>query len=207
MAKLELDMAYEGDILLLEDRNAVKQLWADGVVPYTIAAELGPRKGDIAAAFSMISDASCIHFKEHTNELNYLRIVDGKGCASHVGCVGGAQPLYFAGMCSVGNLCHELMHAIGLYHEHTRQDRDGYVTVIWDTIKPGKEGNFDLKEGDTQNLPYDFGSIMHYGTSFFSKDGSPTIVPKQEGVNLGQRKRLSQLDTERLNKLYRCGKS
>lgn len=27
----------------------------------------------------------------------------------------------------------------------------------------GKQGNFKVKRGDTQNLPYDFDSIMHYG--------------------------------------------
>ncbi|KAM6915457.1 zinc metalloproteinase nas-14 [Xenentodon cancila] len=163
------------------------------------------RRGEVLAAFSMISESTCVRFKEHTTELNYLSILDGKGCASHVGCVGGAQPLYFAASCSVGNLCHELMHAIGLYHEHTRLDRDQYVTVMWESIKSDKKSNFDVKDGDTLNLPYDFDSIMHYGTSFFSKDGSPTILPRQDGVTVGQRTHLSQLDSKRLNKLYNCG--
>lgn len=40
---------------------------------------------------------------------------------------------------------------------------------------------------------------------FFSKDGSPTVLAKQGGVQIGQRKHLSQLDKQRLNKLYHCG--
>lgn len=59
-------------------------------------------------------------------------------CASYVGCHGGGQPVYFAASCSVGNLCHELMHALGMYHEHTRFDRDQYISVLWQSIKPGK---------------------------------------------------------------------
>lgn len=61
-------------------------------------------------------------------------------CASYVGCQGGAQRLYFSKICAVGNLCHELMHALGLHHEHTRKDRDQYVTIKWENILKGKHG-------------------------------------------------------------------
>uniref|UniRef100_A0A8C7Y9V9 Metalloendopeptidase n=1 Tax=Oryzias sinensis TaxID=183150 RepID=A0A8C7Y9V9_9TELE len=205
LPELQNDLSVaEGDILLSDDRNAVNMLWAQGVIPYTISMELAHRQSEIKEAFSMLTSTTCIRFQERTYEANYLDIKDGDGCASYVGCSGGAQSVYFGSTCSVGNLCHELVHAVGLYHEHTRYDRDQFISVLWDNIKPGKQGNFDVKMGDTLNLPYDFGSIMHYGTSYFSKDGSPTIQPN-EGVNIGQRKRLSQLDIQKINRLYRCG--
>lgn len=40
---------------------------------------------------------------------------------------------------------------------------------------------------------------------FFSKDGGPTVLPKQGGEQMGQRTHLSHLDIERLNRLYHCG--
>lgn len=59
-------------------------------------------------------------------------------CASFVGCQGGAQPVYMTDECSTGNLCHEILHALGLHHEHTRRDRDQYVSVQWENIAPGE---------------------------------------------------------------------
>ncbi|XP_031658988.1 zinc metalloproteinase nas-4-like [Oncorhynchus kisutch] len=156
------------------------------------------------AAFKMISDQTCILFHEYTNEINYIELIPGTGCASYVGFQGGAQPLYFGSACNVGNLCHELMHALGLHHEHTRPDRDQYITIQWDNVVSGKEDNFKVKEGDTQDLPYDYDSIMHYGTYYFSSNRNPTIDSKKSGVQIGQRNHLSPLDIARLNKLYQC---
>ncbi|XP_031658184.1 high choriolytic enzyme 1-like isoform X4 [Oncorhynchus kisutch] len=206
---LQFDLAImEGDILVSEDRLAVKLLWPekDGVasIPYKINDYLVDRKVTILAAFKMISDQTCILFHEYTNEINYIDIISGTGCASYVGFQGGAQSLYFGRACNVGNLCHELMHALGLHHEHTRPDRDQYVTIQWDNVVPGKQENFKVKKGDTQDLPYDYDSIMHYGTNYFSSNRNPTIDAKQRGVQIGQRNHLSPLDITRLNKLYQC---
>ncbi|XP_053193407.1 astacin-like metalloprotease toxin 5 [Scomber japonicus] len=198
-------IVLEGDIIMPEDRNAVQQLWANAVVPFTISPDLADRASNIFAAFKMISDVTCIRFKRRTNELNYLKFLSGKGCASFVGVRGGAQSLYYGRTCSVGNLCHEIIHSLGLHHEHTRQDRDQYITVNWDHIKQASKKNFKKKPGDTLNLPYDVDSIMHYGPYFFSKDGGPTMLAKQGTDHMGQRNYLSLLDIQRLNTLYRCG--
>ena len=39
---------------------------------------------------------------------------------------------------------HEMMHAIGFYHEHNRPDRDNYITVVEANVEEGKENNFDI---------------------------------------------------------------
>ncbi|KAM9704649.1 hatching enzyme 1.2-like [Menidia menidia] len=197
----------EGDILLAQDRNAVDSVWSGGVIPYVISPELAHRGSEIQAAFRMISGSTCIRFQPHAAEFNYLEIKDGNGCASFIGCRGGSQPVYFSESCSSGNLAHELLHALGLYHEHTRKDRDDYVTVNWPHISPSKKDNFKVKNGNTLNSPYDFGSILHYGPAYFSVDGGQTLEPKQSGVQIGQRKGLSQLDIQKLNILYNCGGS
>ena len=39
----------------------------------------------------------------------------------------------------VGTVIHELGHALGMNHEQSRPDRDQYVTVHWNNVRPGKE--------------------------------------------------------------------
>lgn len=65
-------------------------------------------------------------------------------CASYVGCQGGEQPVYFSQSCTIGNLCHEILHALGLHHEHTRVDRDEHITVVWESILQGGPGSLSL---------------------------------------------------------------
>lgn len=56
-------------------------------------------------------------------------------------------------------------------------------------------------------MPYDYGSVMHYRTIAFSKDGqSPTIIPRNQAAlgRMGQRIRFSRVDIAKLNRLYNC---
>ena len=61
-----------------------------------------------------------------------------------------------------------MMHAAGIYHEHTRPDRDNFVTIQEGNIRNGAAGNFEKgteSEQDTRGIPYDYLSVMHYGRS------------------------------------------
>ena len=56
---------------------------------------------------------------------------------------------------------------------------------------------------DTLGLPYDFGSIMHYGIRDFGKNlkKSITVLSKTK-KKVGQRKGPSELDWQWLDKMY-----
>ena len=67
-------------------------------------------------------------------------------------------------------IIHELAHAMGFYHEQSRSDRNEFIQINWDNICEKKDHNFEKKNiGVTNNIPYDFESIMHYGSYAFSK--------------------------------------
>ena len=63
--------------------------------------------------------------------------------------------------------------------------------------------------GTTNDIPYDFDSIMHYDAYAFSRNDKPTIEPIDDSISidrLGQRTQLSQRDLDHIRELYCQGK-
>ena len=90
---------------------------------------------------------------------------------------------------------HELGHVLGFHHEHARWDRDGFVTIHYEHIKPGRSEDYDWIPQTNWlvgTTSYDYYSIMHYRTCWASacesqcKDGdgsSPCSVIDPVGTN------------------------
>jgi len=63
---------------------------------------------------------------------------DGE-CYSTVGMIGGPQPLSVGGGYeNFVSILHELFHAIGFYHEHSRSDRDDCLNIHLENIPSGQ---------------------------------------------------------------------
>ncbi|GBC03451.1 hypothetical protein RclHR1_05130003 [Rhizophagus clarus] len=168
--------------------NDSRKLWGKGIVSYCF--DNGVSKNlihSVKSAMKEISEASSIRFVKRTDQFDYVKIVDKGSYWSYVVTNGWPHP--------IGSAIHELMHALGIYHEHCRPDRDKYVT-----IKDDIKNNTNYKRLKKSNVvsfgPYDFKSIMHYSLG-------PDMTSKQE-VNdkIGQRFRMSEGDIYALNKLY-----
>ena len=129
-------------------------------------------------------------------------------CSSYIGRRGGKQAVTIGPNCGeVGNAIHELGHVIGFAHEHSRPDRDDYVTVLWNNVDPSFRANFcKFKAADVNSLGvgYDYGSVMHYSSMAFSVNGQPTIEPHDPNVTIGQRRNISNKDALQVNKMYGC---
>jgi hypothetical protein len=107
-----------------------------------------------------------------------------------------------------GAIQHELLHVLGMFHEHSRPDRDEYIEIVWENIEPHYEINF--RKGneefmDTFGLPYDYESLMHYPRNAFSKNGNYTIVARDDPFRrLGQFKAPTFFDLEKVRRMYNC---
>ncbi|XP_067673194.1 MAM and LDL-receptor class A domain-containing protein 1-like isoform X1 [Haliotis asinina] len=197
-------------------RNAVRDLygtWLNRTVPYEIQSSYDDKqRREMRMAMEEFEQKTCVRFRPRTIEPDYIRILPDGGCSSSVGRKGGKQKVSIDSNCdNKGTIMHELMHALGFWHEHSRPDRDHYITIMWDNIAKEHEDNFKSYSSDdidTLGAPYDYGSIMHYRNNTFALDRSkPTILskfPLPRGVVMGQREHLSDIDIVKINRLYRC---
>uniref|UniRef100_A0A3B3CDF0 Metalloendopeptidase n=1 Tax=Oryzias melastigma TaxID=30732 RepID=A0A3B3CDF0_ORYME len=168
-------------------------------------------KGIILRALDQFRLKSCIDFKPRDAEVYYISIEKLGGCFSYVGRrVKNGQVLSIGTDCdSIAVVEHEILHALGFYHEQSRYDRDDFVTIVWDNIISGKEHNFDKVGSDvstTHGTPYDYMSVMHYNKDAFNNGNGSTIItkdPKFQNV-IGQRLEMSYYDVQELNRLYNC---
>ncbi|XP_035219843.1 astacin-like metalloprotease toxin 1 [Stegodyphus dumicola] len=210
----------EGDILGADDqddRNAVvdkRQVWPGGIVPYVEDPGLDKTVNPaiMTNARFIYKRDTCIRFVPRTTEKDYIRIFPGQGCYSHVGKTGGAQPLSLGMGCGyMGTVIHELAHALGFYHEQNRSDRDDWLIIFWENIKEGMAPQFmKLKPDQNQLLtPFDYDSIMLYGSYTFSKDRKNKLMTMVGKNNLFlkdviNKYFMSKSDIIRIKKLYNC---
>ena len=108
------------------------------------------------------------------------------------------------------------MFYLGYWHEQSRPDRDQYVNVYLGNVQAAMRYNFETCKNKgcvTQNLPYDYKSVMHYPNKAFSVNGGVTLARKGCGsrtkgeCQLGQYNGFSSSDVKGLNILYGCSDS
>ncbi|OWA50487.1 putative Embryonic protein UVS.2 [Hypsibius exemplaris] len=197
--------------------------WTDLVIPFAFSKTFQSepdRMQLVLDAMDVFQKATCLTFVQRTTETQYLQIsADSLGCYSDVG-KQPPNPPDFKGQrvglsineCFPGNKSgiaqHQIMHAIGFYHEHSRLDRDEYVDIDWSSIKLEGKNQFLVKFHTTAfGEPYDFGSVLHYGMYEFARRPTVwTIRPKAKYRDqvIGQRDGLSATDIRKINKMYNC---
>lgn len=222
------DYIYQGDILIPKDMASKEEVkvvfekdetppanksvgrtsgrWTNNTVYYAVESGL-ENKARVYDAIKHWEANTNIKFVERTTQSNYVYFVTGSGCSSYVGMIGGKQNITLSSYCSTGNTIHEIGHAIGLWHEQSRVDRDNYITIHYGNIQAGTEHNFHTyaqqgMDGKEFTSYLDFGSIMMYSPYSFSSNGKPTITKKDGSTYSVQRNTLSSGDKTGINNMY-----
>ncbi|KAI8121830.1 hypothetical protein FF38_00332 [Lucilia cuprina] len=189
--------------------------WPQAIVPYEIEGNFATNELSIIShAFNEYHTKTCVRFRKRTNEKDYIVLTNKPtGCWASLGRMGGRQEVNLESrkcFFNYGTSMHELMHALGFYHEQNRFERDSYVKVITENIKPNMLVNFGKlphSAATAYGVPYDYASIMHYRSTSFSKNGKPTLEALQatpEALKMGQRHGFSKGDILKIKAMYRC---
>ncbi|MBX3387967.1 MAG: hypothetical protein KF691_00785 [Phycisphaeraceae bacterium] len=142
--------------------------WPGGVVPYIFNANVtAVNAAAMRHSMDMIQQVANITFVPRTNQTSYIHIQNSTGNSSSVGRIGGSQTVNIVNWNYSYVMCHELMHALGQWHEQSRPDRANFVNVNYANIQAGYEHNFNIVNAQTFG-PYDFDSVMHYDACGFS---------------------------------------
>lgn len=160
------------DIIVRADQDRATyetNLWHSHIVPYAFDANVTQiNRNRMVAAMAEIEAVANIKFIPRTTESNYLYCKSSTGNNSFVGQVGGAQTVNIVSWTYKFIIVHELLHALGMWHEHQRADRSLYVTVNYANMQAGTSGAFVTVPSALVYGPYDFESVMHYDPCSFS---------------------------------------
>merc|ERR1712062_268266 len=193
--------------------------WPNGVVPYKLTGFRYAERRRILQTISTLNDKlnGCINIRPYSSnsDVDYVDIFKGRGCWSYVGRIGGNQSL------SLGNGCiytrtitHELLRALGLFHEHQRMDRDYCVEIHRENVYLDDHDfqiNFAECTGcEDYGIPYNIESVMHYKPTSFAKSNwlqsyrSITALDSTKQSRMGTSTELGMYDELLLRKMYNC---
>lgn len=219
--KIDTIYIFQGDIILTQDqidifnspkkRSAVNtsaiRYWPHNTVYYTFASGF-EYQNLVNAAIREWESKTSIKFEPKTQYNDYyIEFYHGNGNFSEVGCAGKKQQISLAkGGATTGTAIHEIGHAMGLFHEQCRTDRDGFIRVNWNNIESRARHNFDLFNVDYEGInigTFDFNSVMLYSSFDFAiNEAIPTIERLDGSTFIGQRSFLAPGDIEGITAIY-----
>jgi Astacin (Peptidase family M12A)/Clostridial hydrophobic W len=189
--------------------------WAGGIpyvidssIPGT-TTDLNSYQGKLQSSINSWNSKSVgIKFRQKSGNEPYVRFVlesSPSKCYSSVGSTNSSingssgfptspEKIYLGQTLALGTTCindgdsdihHEMGHAMGMWHEQQRCDRDGYVRVVQvgflgDDVNYGKRCNTIFSNVKDYGK-YDYSSIMHYG--YFTNNPGTAYETRMEKIS------------------------
>ncbi|KAI9871295.1 MAG: hypothetical protein M1830_003064 [Pleopsidium flavum] len=196
--------------------------------------------GIFADAWKMWTDAGVTNVRivrddTSADALQIKYVTDGKVSTTIAWTSGGAYMNFDdSGAVGIGNpiinMAHEIGHALGLLHEHQREDSIDYIKFNCENLEDYTEAKADLCTKQLQaklarfsafdyipyndetnfgwqvSVEYDKKSLMHYGGGYGGKRGKKgiraVVLENRDGSPVGNPDRPSEADVRRVQALY-----
>ncbi len=215
---------FQGDIMIdkesLNEKTQARtegasmdgRRWPDHIVYYKVSSSIDTwQQTAITNSVNSIAAESNLEFVKLTSPGigdDYIDVIPAPSGAeyagkSYLGKKGGRQELELRGDAGVGTIIHEFLHAVGILHEHNREDRDDYVIINHSEIPSSLEDQYDKYSDGFDHGPFDFLSVMIYQSLDRDNDEIYDMVKKSDGSQIGDNRQLSPGDIALLDQLYR----
>ena len=181
--------------------------WPNSTIHYHIQPNIqNPER--ILKAFNYLSEKTVLNFIPYEDGIMDAIVFEptDKNCLSYIGRITGTQPIFISPECEWYHIVHEILHAVGLIHEHSRPDRNRYITIDWSNIPEIYHSQFEILPEtlvrDWLKYDYDIHSIMHYGSQILKEEHKGTSLHLINGGDIPEPTELSIIDIQKINDLF-----
>jgi Astacin (Peptidase family M12A) len=182
-----------------------KNYWPKNTVVYDFDANLPQQKrSEFQTAIDKIVAKTHLRFVRRSNESIFVTIKQGNSCSSPVGRTNnGVITIHPNAYCGVSGMIHEIGHTLGLWHEHQRKDRDGWINIK--RYPSFSEDDWQANFGSNyvqDSGPYDLSSIMHYRGGRYNGFEIVATNPANNVILNAAVSDLSSGDVASINRIY-----
>ncbi|CEG06137.1 Astacin-like metalloendopeptidase [Strongyloides ratti] len=194
-------------------RDIIKSLykWTSPII-YNIDFKL--HSAVIINAINAINKFTCLKIKYRQflyRSQTGINFIESNKCFAHLGKIVDKdwQNIYIGKECNtVGGVLRLILRTLGVIYEHNRVDRNLFIKVYKQNIAEADKQYFHKYLGpEIEHLcfSYDYGSLMHFGMFYYSKNGGRTLTPRDHFYEntVGQEDFFNFNDAKNVN-LYYC---